>query len=233
MLISGIAGILLIIVAGYLIIYNIFQISVIQDIQSYGQLKTLGITKRQIKRLISGQVLRLSLIGIPIGLLFGFLIGRALVPFLMNGTSYTSEAGIKVTANPYIFIGSAVFALITVFISVRRPARIAGMVSPIEAIRYTENDPGAFGKKNADKNSTKGAKIHRMALANLGRNRRRTVLVLVSMTLSLVLFNTVFTLAAGFDIDKYISKFMDVDFLISSADYFQYRFERSENELSE
>lgn len=233
MLISGIAGILLIIVAGYLIIYNIFQISVIQDIQSYGQLKTLGITKRQIKRLISGQVLRLSLIGIPIGLLFGFLIGRALVPFLMNGTSYTSEAGIKVTANPYIFIGSAVFALITVFISVRRPARIAGMVSPIEAIRYTENDPGAFGKKSTDKKSTKGAKIHRMALANLGRNRRRTVLVLVSMTLSLVLFNTVFTLAAGFDIDKYISKFMDVDFLISSADYFQYRFERSEYELSE
>ena len=195
MLISGIAGILLIIVAGYLIIYNIFQISVIQDIQSYGQLKTLGITKRQIKRLISGQVLRLSLIGIPIGLLFGFLIGRALVPFLMNGTSYTSEAGIKVTANPYIFIGSAVFALITVFISVRRPARIAGMVSPIEAIRYTENDPGAFGKKSTDKKSTKGAKIHRMALANLGRNRRRTVLVLVSMTLSLVLFNTVFTAA--------------------------------------
>ena len=126
----------------------------------------------------------------------------------MNGTSYTSEAGIKVTANPYIFIGSAVFALITVFISVRRPARIAGMVSPIEAIRYTENDPGAFGKKGADKKSAKGAENSSNGLwRNLGRNRRRTVLVLVSMTLSLVLFNTVFTLAAGFDIDKYISKF--------------------------
>ena len=72
-----------------------------------------------------------------------------------------------------------------------------------------------------------------MALANLGRNGSRTVLVLSSMTLSLVLFNTVFTLAAGFDIDKYISKFMDVDFVISSADYFQYRFEKSEHELSE
>ena len=73
---------------------------------------------------------------------------------------------VKVTANPYIFIGSSVFTLITVFISVRRPARIAGMVSPIEAIRYTENDPGAFGKQSTDKKSTKGAKIHRMALAD-------------------------------------------------------------------
>ena len=49
-----------------------------------------------------------------------------------------------------------------------------------------------------------------MALANLGRNRKRTVLVIVSMTLSLVLFNTVFTLSGGFDIDKYIAKFMDI-----------------------
>lgn len=75
-------------ITGYLIIYNIFQISVIQDIQSYGQLKTLGTTKRQIKKLISKQAMLLSFIGIPFGLLIGFFVGRALVPFLMNGTVY-------------------------------------------------------------------------------------------------------------------------------------------------
>ncbi len=234
MLVSGIVGVALIIVTGYLIIYNIFQISVIQDIQSYGQLKTLGTTKRQIKRLINRQALRLSLIGIPIGLLVGFFIGRALVPFLMNGTSYTADAGVKVTVNPLIFIGSAAFALFTVFVSVRKPAKIAGTVSAIEAIRYTENDTAAFGKRRAkDKNSTHGAKLHFMALANLGRNRKRTVLVIVSMTLSLVLFNTVFTLSSGFDIDKYIAKFMDTDFVISNADFFQYQVEKGEHDLSE
>lgn len=234
MLISGIVGVLLIIVTGYLIIYNIFQISVIQDIQSYGQLKTLGTTKRQIKRLINRQALRLSLIGIPVGLLVGFFIGRALVPFLMNGTIYTADAGIKVTVNPLIFIGSAAFALFTVFVSVRKPAKIAGTVSAIEAIRYTESDAAAFEKrKTKDKKSTHGAKLHFMALANLGRNRKRTVLVIVSMTLSLVLFDTVFTLSSGFDIDKYISKFVNTDFVISTADYFQFRFETSEIDLSE
>ena len=230
MLVSGIVGVLLIIVTGYLIIYNIFQISVIQDIQSYGQLKTLGTTKRQINR----QALWLSLIGIPIGLLAGFFIGRALVPFLMNGTSYTADAGIKVTVNPLIFIGSTAFALFTVLVSVRKPAKIAGTVSAIEAIRYTENDTAAFGKRRAkDRRSTHGAKLHFMALANLGRNRKRTVLVIVSMTLSLVLFNTVFTLSGGFDIDKYVAKFMDTDFVISNADYFQYQVEKGENDLSE
>ena len=234
MLISGIIGALLIIVTGYLIIYNIFQISVIQDIQSYGQLKTLGTTKRQIRRLINRQAFRLSFIGIPIGLLVGFFVGRALVPFLMNGTVYTADAGTKVTANPLIFIGSSAFALFTVFVSVRKPAKIAGAVSAIEAIRYTENDTAAFGKRRAkDKKSTHGAKLHFMALANLGRNRKRTVLVIVSMTLSLVLFNTVFTLSSGFDIDKYIAKFMDTDFVISNAEFFQYQVEKGEHDLSD
>ena len=72
-----------------------------------------------------------------------------------------------------------------------------------------------------------------MALANLGRDRKRTVLVIVSMTLSLVLFNTVFTLSSGFDIDKYVEKFLNKDFIISSADYFNYNFARSETYLSE
>ena len=234
MLISGIIGALLIIVTGYLIIYNIFQISVIQDIQSYGQLKTLGTTKRQIRRLINRQAFRLSFIGIPIGLLVGFFVGRALVPFLMNGTVYTADAGTKVTANPLIFIGSSAFALFTVFVSVRKPAKIAGAVSAIEAIRYTENDTAAFGKRRAkDKKSTHGAKLHFMALANLGRNCKRTVLVIVSMTLSLVLFNTVFTLSSGFDIDKYIAKFMDTDFVISNAEFFQYQVEKGEHDLSD
>lgn len=233
MLVSGIVGVLLIMMTGYLIIYNIFQISVIQDIQSYGQLKTLGTTRRH-KKLISKQVIRLSCIGIPIGLLIGFFIGRSLVPFLMNGTAYTAAAGIKVSVNPLIFIGSAIFAWITVYISVRKPAKIAGTVSPVEAIRYTENDASAFkGKKAITKKSTRGAQIPRMALANLGRNKKRTILVIVSMTLSLVLFNTVFTLSSGFDIDKYVSKFLNKDFIISSADYFQYRFDRSDAELSQ
>lgn len=233
LLISGIVGILLITITGYLIIYNIFQISVIQDIQSYGQLKTLGTTKRQIKKLISKQAMLLSFIGIPIGLLIGFFVGRALVPFLMNGTVYASDAGVKVTANPIIFIGAALFSLITVIISVNKPAKIAGSVSPIEAIRYTENDTTAFkGKKAADKKSIHGAKIHRMALSNLGRNKKRTILVIISMTLSLVLFNTVFTLASGFDVEKYVEKFVNKDFTISTADYFNFKFGNSQNDLS-
>lgn len=72
-----------ILITGYLIIYNIFQISVVSDIRFYGLLKTIGTTKEQIRRLIRRQAFLLSAIGIPIGLLVGFGIGKLLLPFMM------------------------------------------------------------------------------------------------------------------------------------------------------
>lgn len=233
MVIAVAIGVLLIMMTGYLIIYNIFQISVIQDIQSYGQLKTLGATGKQIRQLINRQAFRLSCIGIPIGLFVGFFMGRSLVPFLMNGTEYAADAGVRVSVNPLIFIASAIFALVTVYVSIRKPANIAGSISPVEALRYTECSMPVYGSKKKTKKSLHGAQIYRMSWANLWRHRKSTVLVIVSMTLSLLLFHTVFTLSSGFDIDKYVGRFLNKDFIISSADYFQYRFEQSDNELSE
>ena len=109
---------LLIIFTGYLIIYNVFQISVTNDIRFYGLLKTIGTTGRQLKRIVRQQALILSLIGIPFGLLLGFVIGNKLTPVIMAQLSYKNTF---VTFNPWIFIGAALFALVTVFLSCARP----------------------------------------------------------------------------------------------------------------
>ena len=65
------AFLLLVIFTGYLIICNIFQISVTGDIRFYGLLKTIGTTPRQLKRVIRQQALLLCVVGIPAGLLLG------------------------------------------------------------------------------------------------------------------------------------------------------------------
>ncbi|AKL97320.1 ABC transport system permease protein [Clostridium aceticum] len=229
-MISVLILLLLIMSTGYLIIYNIFQISVIKDIKLYGLLKTIGTTSKQIKRMISCQAILLAVIGIPIGLCIGFLLGKVLLPMVMGVTSFGGENAI-VSLNPFIFIGASIFALITVFISIQKPGKIAGKVSPIEAVRYSENSQKT--NKNT-KETTDGGKLWKMALSNLGRNKKRTIIAIISMTLSLVLLNSVFTISSGFDMDKYISKFVDADFLIGHANYFNlnhFRFE--EDELSE
>ena len=203
-------GMILVFLAGYLIIYNIFQISVTADIQFYGKLKTLGTTKKQLKRLIYGQANRLCLIGIPIGLVFGYLLGAALVPVLV-GTISTRTV---VAVNPVIFIGSALFAWLTVVFSCLRPARLAGKVSPIEALRY--NDTSTSIKKKTKKGQW-GASLSGMAWANLGRNRKRTVTVICSLTLGLVLLSCFYAKNASFDMEKYLSALTIADFELSDA----------------
>lgn len=223
------AALLLIILTGYLIIYNIFQISVLKDIRFYGLLKTIGTTGKQIKKIIRRQAFVLSCIGIPIGLILGYFIGCSMVPIIMKQTIYSS-GNYQTSANLIIFIGSTIFAFITILLSTTKPGRIAAHVSPIEAVRYTDNHTKL---NNKERKSKHGAKIIRMAASNLGRNKKRTILVLLSISLSLVLFNTVYTFSIGFDMDKFLSKFVDTDYLIAHADYFNYNFSGPENSVSE
>ena len=82
---------------------------------------------------------------------------------LMNNSSYAGSA-VSVSPNPLIFIGAALFALVTVFISTLKPGHMAGRVSPVEAVRYTETDL----PKNGQKKSVNGANMGRMALSNVG-----------------------------------------------------------------
>lgn len=199
----------LVFVSGYLIIYNIFQISVAADIRFYGRLKTLGATKRQLKKIIYSQARRLCLVGIPLGLVIGHFLGAVLVPFMITSTGGAAT----VALDPWIFVGAAVFAAVTVRISCLKPARTCGKVSPMEALRYTDAEPLSRRKRK----KSHSASVRAMAWANLGRNRKRTVLVIASLSLGLVLLSGIYAKNAGFDIDKYMSGTVISDFEVEDA----------------
>ena len=204
----------LILFTGYLIIYNVFQISVAGDIRFYGQLKTIGTTPRQLRRIILIQALLLSSVGIPVGLLLGWFLGGVLTPVI---TARLDGVTTVVSVSPLLFVGAAVFALATVLISCRRPGRLAGKVSPVEALRYTEGK--ALHRK--EKRNRKGVSLLSMAWANLGRSRGKTSLTVLSLTLAVVLLTFTVTFAGGFDMDKYVSNFTASDFILADAGQFQ------------
>lgn len=211
----AIAALLLIIIfTGYLIIYNVFQISVSNDIRFYGLLKTIGTTGRQLRHIIRRQTLLLSLIGIPIGLMIGYGVGVKLTPVILSRLNGVVQDAVSVS--PLIFIGSALFALVTVLISCRRPGRMAAKVSPVEAVRYAE---GAESKKTTRK-AQSGSSLPKMAWANLGRSRGKTAITITSLSLAVLLLNMTFTFANGFDMDKYLADVVS-DFIVSDAGYFQ------------
>lgn len=210
----GLVGILaLILFTGYLIIYNVFQISVSGDIRFYGLLKTIGTTGRQLKRIIFTQALCLSAVGIPLGLLAGYLVGALLAPVVIG--ELDGVYAVLPSVNPAIFLGATLFSLITVVLSCKRPGKMAAKVSPIEAVRYTE------GQAKSGRLLHGGTSLPGMALANLGRNRGKTVLTLLSLALAVVLLNLTVTFTGGFDMDKYLEKMIASDFQVASSAYFQ------------
>lgn len=210
--------IFIIVFTGYLIIYNVFQISVTNDIRFYGLLKTIGTTGRQIRKILYGQAMLLSAVGIPIGLVIGYILGSLFVPFVISRINTKGNTESLVSIHPLIFIGATLFSLFTVWISCMRPGKIAAKVSPIEAIRYTE---GAHkkSKKTVKKGAGKTSLIQ-MAWANLGRSKGKTAITIVSLTFAVVLLNLMVTFTNGFDMDKYLAR-MAADFIIAEASYFQ------------
>ncbi len=208
------AMLLLIIFTGYLIIYNVFQISVTNDIRFYGLLKTIGTTPRQLGWIIRQQALTLSLAGIPLGLIAGWFIGGQITPAIVSQL----EGIVPMTSvSPMIFLGAALFSLVTVLLSCRKPGRVAAKVSPIEAVRYTEG--GTIKRKQ--KKGRKGVSLLSMAWANLGRSRGKTAVTVTSLSLAVVLLTVTVNFANGFDMDKYVSNFTASDFIVADAGKFQ------------
>lgn len=210
-----------ILVSGYLIIYNIFYINVIRDISYYGLLKTIGTTGKQLRQIVRRQALMLSVWGIPIGLLGGILVGNLLLPVIMNSMVYASSINQQVVWKGWIFAGAALFSFVTVYISCIKPCRVVSRVSAIEAVRYTEGQDrrqGRFSRKAAKKRKkTKPVTPFAMAVQNVGRNRKRVFIVVASLSLALVLLNCVYSILQGVSIDQFISTLAVTDFSVADA----------------
>lgn len=179
---AGLAIAALIILFSGLVIYSIYYVSVITDVQELGKLKALGASKKQIKRLLLREGFSLCALSVPAGLLLGFLIPRLIFPLLIKNTlnvNYQLQM-----FSWWILLTVIAVVFITVYLSLLKPMRMAAKISPIEAIRYQEDSAG----KQAQRKGYDSVTLSRLSWANLSRNRKRTVVTIATMGLSCVLF---------------------------------------------
>lgn len=199
---------LFIVFSGYLLIYNILYISVAKDIRFYGLLKTIGTSPAQIRKIVRNQMLTLSLVGIPAGLALSALASFQMVPLAMSFFDGINVS--NVSFHPIIFLGAALFSLFTIVVSCRKPAKTAGSVSPIEALKYSEIT-GA-GKMKKARRSKKGGRLYRMALYNIFRDKKRAVLVFLSLFMGTITFLSVNSFVRSLDADNYLAAYYPDDF---------------------
>ncbi|MEZ3445837.1 MAG: ABC transporter permease [Lachnospiraceae bacterium] len=214
---SGVSYVIvLIMLAGYLIIYNIFSISIRTDLRAYGLLKNVGTTRKQLARIVRMQAFCLCLAGIPSGLLIGYGCGALMSPALTADIGSIGHLrDTTVSASPLIFIAAAVFALVTVYLSCIEACRIVARVSPVKALCIAEGgqtDGKVKKRAGSVHESGKNVSWWGMALKNLGRSRKRGMIVMFSVALSLVTVNGIYMMVRGYSLDAYKRAYMASDF---------------------
>lgn len=189
---------LLVILFSVMIIYNIFQTGIAYRVREYGKLKALGATKKQMKKIVFREGMLLALIGIPIGLAAGYLTATLSFNWLMEQSMQISAGEslerVSLFSVP-IFLLVAVVSAAAVWITLKRPMKIVSAVSPVEAMRYQ----GASGRKNGYRKGKKEIGVRDMTFAGLTNNKKRTVMTIVTMGLSCVLFVSMANFAGNMD----------------------------------
>lgn len=210
-IIAAILLILFIIWSGYLIIYNIFNISVLNNIRFYGLLKNIGFTSKQIKVFIIKQGLYLTIIGLPIGLILGYLLGYILLPIIIKITSID----LQIKLNIYIFVFASLFTIITVYLSLISPAKYANKLTSAEAMKVNGSTKGRKHKKNSSFN------LYHLAKINILRNKKQFIVLILSLTLMPITLNMVLTFVGSLNYDKFMSKYITTDFVAANYSYFR------------
>lgn len=180
----------IVIIATIAIIYNAFNISVVQRTKEIGLLRTLGATPKQIKKIIKKEALIISIISIPLGIIFGLIaLFVVFVIFnLMPGDKLITGFDLQIDIS-YVALGlSLIVSIITIYISAVLPGRNASKISPLLAI----NSRNFIAKENIKKNTGKILKKFTkfsvvMAYKNLKRNKKRYRATVFSIIISIVL----------------------------------------------
>lgn len=209
----GLAGITLVtVLSAYLLIYNIMYLSVAGNIRYYGLLQTVGMTGRQIRQLMQKQLLWIGGIGMLAGILIGAGTSFFLIPVVVKTFVSGKEMGaVQVTFHPVIVLLTVLLTGCTVWYAGRKPTKIAVGSSPVEALEYRV--VSSVRKKHKTR---KGSLIVRMALEQLTRNKKKTMVTMLSLAASLSVFLCLITLLHTQSAREYSYNYMGLDMVLKN-----------------
>lgn len=232
---------LLVIAVSAVVIYNIFQVGIVQKIQEYGKIKALGTTRKQMKSMIFKEGMMLAVVGVPLGLLLGLGAGKIIFHYIEYGQmkNIMGEQFVRVSVVSFpILLLVVLVAVLTVWLALKKPMKIVASVSPVEAVRYQEK----MKKRNNTRKGKAKISVWGMTMANLSANRRRTAVTICTMGLSCVLFVALSNFAGNIDNEYETRKtvacgrfFLELDYSLNDEAYPENNLEsiREENPLGE
>ncbi|MGE5545178.1 MAG: ABC transporter permease [Bacillota bacterium] len=184
---TGAVLFVLVLMAGVLMIYNTFNISVMERVRQFGLLRCIGASQSQIKKLVRREGLIITLKAIPIGVLAGMLVTffcSALLKFY--NSSLFQDIPLFTVSIPGISAGIAI-GFLTVFAASLLPARKAAQVSPVNAV--TGASDIAIPARYKRRLLTRILQVEiALGIGNAVMKKRTFVLMASSIAVSIIMF---------------------------------------------
>lgn len=186
---TGAVLFLLVLVAGVTMIYNTFNISVMDRIRQFGLLRCIGASEKQVKRLVKSEGRHIALRAIPMGVLTGLLLTFACSAILKfyNSSFFTNIPLFSVSAAG--ILAGVLIGILTVALASMAPAKKASRVSPVNAVSGG-GEGRLSGKKRKRTGKLAGPFRAETALGvrNAVSRKKTLVLMSASIAISVILF---------------------------------------------
>lgn len=173
-----------------MVIYNIFNVAVVQKIQEFGRLKAIGASKRQLKHMVRVEGILLCVPAIPSGILGGILVVKIWFHFGLG-------KDLSLFSLPLLLLIVAL-TLLTVLISMHKPMKLAAKSSPVESMRY-EAGGGEQRRKGRE-----NIRILSLTLSNLSLHRKRTATTILTMGLSCIFIVIIANIVGNMDGERQV-----------------------------
>ena len=181
----------IIVVSSVFCIRNSFDISITEKIKQYGMLRSVGATKKQIRKNVLYEATVLGLIGIPLGIILGLVatIILMIITNVLTDGMLGNGLTLKFVFSWIAVIASIILGFVTIYLSALKSAFKASHVSPIESIRNSANIKIKRKSLKVPKIISKIFKIGgEISYKNIKRNKRKFRTTVISIIISVSVF---------------------------------------------
>ncbi len=192
--------ILLTMICAGLMVYTIYYISSVKNVVQYGQLKLIGVTEKQIRSIVRRHALRQYVTGLPIGCLTGVIFGHVLMPVMASYSGLSGEQTLML--KPEYFLYAAALSFIVVYFGTNKPMRILSQTPPIHTVGFTDSRKEKIGRVHSVR-FTPG----RFARKNIRKRRKKTMLVVTSVSIVMLIFVMTMNIIHSLNVDALIAQF--------------------------
>ena len=172
-------------------IKNSFDISITEKIRQYGMLRSIGATRKQIRKNVFFEATLLGAFGVPLGIVLGFLASYILiiVSNLLIADSFAQGFSLSFVFSWTAVLAAVLLGIVTIYFSAFRSAVKASKVTPLDSVRNSANIKVKSKKLSSPKIIKRlfgmGGEI---SYKNLKRNRSKYRTTVISIVVSVVVF---------------------------------------------